>query len=117
MKILQKTDAEKTNRESDAPSRNMRYTESVHRENTKKNEVSLSTVAARCRELFIAIMQKRILPPSKSDIGSRLSKPKNIDAAKNISVNAESSDTNRRIIIALVRFARGPASAISISFL
>ena len=84
MNILQKTAAEKTKRESEAPSLSSRYTDSVHREKTNTKELTSSILFAAYTGMHRASRQKNILPPSKSDIGRRLSTPKKRELAKNI---------------------------------
>ena len=75
-KSLKKREAEKTKRESEAPTRNKRYTEIAHKKKTIKKENNCktrSTLDAFKRGYRI---QERIRPPSKSETGRRFKPPR-----------------------------------------
>jgi hypothetical protein len=116
-KILQKTEAQKMNSESEAPRRKIRYTDSAQSKNRSTNETVFKIRDARLGEPYSANMQKSILPPSKSDIGRRFSTPRKSDVCKNISEKSDLSLKINTSIAALKRFAIGPARQINISFL
>lgn len=108
---------EKTNSDTELESRSKRYTDKHQSEKIKANELMRIIFAVVIIEKRKESRQKRILPPSNSYIGRRLSIPKKSDELTNKFKNSELSLQRGSATNAKIRFTKGPAIQSAISFL
>ena len=114
-KSLEKSAAEKTNRERYEPVLIMKYTETVQRRKIHTNDKTSETFLTALGDMISKSKQLSALPPSKPLAGIRFAEAKTHEEM----INRLQSKSGRMINIAKAdkMLAKGPANASAASFL